>query len=430
MKKTIICLYFFAFLLLPACSQHRSILPGKIYDHVTLKKDSSVSFAIYLPQHPQSKATLAFVFFDPHGSGAMPLRLYSKLADTYGIILIGNNNSSNNTDMSRISADLGLLMQEIRDDYKIEDHSICFWGFSGGAKVALYNAGNNNQVGYCIYGGSVADIQNSQLELLGFNGKQDMNYTDLLGFAAMQKDNPHHFQIAFTGKHAWPDSLSAENAFRWFLLRKMQKQEIDPDRQLISSAATAFQQETEKLIKEKQWVDALACCNKALNFLNGLCDLSYFSSKQKEIAASSAYLSQAQALQQTFTEETKIKEAYQDELFSRDTLFWKKEIDGLWQQSKTDNSGMYQRLLGFLSLASYSIANRAFQGNDLQAIEHILYIYHYSDPENPEQAFMRAKLYVLKNQHEQARLALQEAIRLGIDKNRIYEDVLLRNLEP
>lgn len=90
---------------------------------------------------------------------------------------------------------------------------------------------------------------------------------------------------------------------------------------------------------------------------------------------------------------------------------------------------MYNRLLGFLSLASYSFANTAFQSNDTTQLEQILFIYQLSDPTNPEQAFMRAKLYAQKGNLTQAKTALQEAIKLGIDKKRIVQNPSLKSLQ-
>src|SRR4051812_11484954 len=222
MKKTIVCCYFFAFLFLNACSSETNVQPGKVYDHLTLSKDTSLSYALYIPKNKYAEQELAFIFFDPHGSGEMPVKMYKDLAEEFGIILIGNNNSSNNTEFMEIHNNFLKLLDELKMKYKFDEKNIALWGFSGGAKGAIYNAGAQNNIAYCIYGGSVMDIKNMNCEYLGFNGKQDMNYTDLLSFAMQNGNNPKHFQLQFTGKHAWPDTATAKNAFNWFLLKKMQ----------------------------------------------------------------------------------------------------------------------------------------------------------------------------------------------------------------
>jgi len=428
MKKILIfyCLTFL--LLLQACSQQQKIEHGKVYNHLTLKNDTSLSYAIYVPVNTVRKDSLVFIFFDPHGNGELPVNMYKNLADKYGITLIGNNNSANGTDFNTTSSNFSALLNELKSSYSIAEKNIALWGFSGGAKAAIYNAGLNNNIVYCIYGGSVMNVQNKNTELLGFNGKQDMNYTDLLAFASQQQNNPKHFQIEFNGKHAWPDTTIAVDAFRWLLLKKMQKNEIPLDRFFAAKCFGPYKKQTDKLMQAGQLTDAYQTCNKSLYFLQTLTATTYFIKQKDSIFGNPIFKKQAQELQATFVKESQLKTQYQTNFFSKDTLYWKKEIEQLWTSGKTDPTGIYNRLLGFLSLAGYSYASQAFQANDIKALEQILFIYQHSDPANPEQAYMRAKLYVLKNDKEKAKTALEESIKMGIDKNRITNDILLKNL--
>lgn len=165
-----------------------------------------------------------------------------------------------------------------------------------------------------------------------------------------------------------------------------------------------------------------------MHFLHGLTDLNYFSATQQSLMQNAGLKTQVQNLQSTFQKESLLKYQYQTDFLAKDTMYWKKTIDDLWMKSKIDKTGMYDRLLGFLSLASYSYANRAFSQNQMSALPQILFIYQHSDPTNPEQAFMRARLYVLQGDSDKARTALKEAVQLGIDQSRIANDVLLKNL--
>ncbi len=428
MKKFIAYIGLYVFLLLNACSQQNNIKQGQIYSHIPVKSDTTLSYAIYIPKNTSTQHKLTFIFFDPHGSGDYPVSLYKNLADEYGIILIGNNNSSNGTDFNLISTNFITLLNEIKTTYKIDEKDMALWGFSGGAKAALNNTGLNNTILYCIYGGSVMNFQNNNIELLGFNGKQDMNYTDLLSFSTQQKDNPNHYQIEFSGKHAWPDTITAKDAFRWLLLKKMQKKEIALNKILVTKSFTIYKKQVDNLILSKQYTDAFLACNKAINFLNSLTDISYFNTKKSYLLTLPAFKKQVLDLQTSLDKETQIKSELRDNLFTKDTLYWKKEIADLWLKSATDKSGIYSRILGFLSLAGYSYANHAFQSNDINALTQILFIYRHADPTNAEQAFMRARLYAMQNKNDLAKDALQEAIKLGVDKKRITEDVLLNKL--
>jgi hypothetical protein len=415
-------------LFINACSQQTTIEFGKYYNHVALKSDTTLSYSIYIPENNPVNHKLVFIFFDPHGSGELPVSMYKNLADEFGVTLIGNNNSANGKDFSSIHTDFTTLLNELKSTYNINEKDIALWGFSGGAKAAIYNAGFNNNIVYCVYGGSVIKPEND-MELLGFNGKQDMNYTDLLIFSKQEQNNPKHFQIEFAGKHAWPDTITAKDAFRWLLLKKMQKKEISLNKTFVSKSLSIYKKQVDNLMQTKQYMDAFFVCNKSIHLLNSITDISYFNTKKTFITAQPLFKKQVTDLQASLIKETQFKNQYQIDFLTKDTLYWKKEIKHLWLIAKTDKSGIYNRLLGFLSLASYTYANHAFQANDLKALEQILFIYQHSDPANPEQAFMRAKLYVLKNENEQAKITLKEAINLGIDKNRIIKDALLKDLQ-
>jgi len=343
-------------------------------------------------------------------------------------MLIGNNNSSNGIDFNLINAHFVALLDEIKNQYHLKETDVALWGFSGGAKAALYNAGLNNNIRYCIYGGSVMNMQNNSTDLLGFNGTQDMNYTDLISFAAQQQNNLHHFQITFTGKHAWPDTAAAKDAFRWLLLQKMQQKEIPSDKKLIQETYKAYQQAISKLTLKHQYMDAFLSCNKGIHFLQSLTDVSSFQQQKAQLAALPVFQQEVKNWKASFDKETKLKMQYQTSFLQKDTVYWKKEIEELWDKSATDKSGIYDRLLGFLSLAGYSYAKYAFDSNALNVLERILFIYQHADPDNPEQAFMRAKLYALKNELTSAKKTIQEALQLGLDRNRIKGEPILEGL--
>ncbi len=429
MKKTILSSAILVILILNACSQQHLPDAGQEYGQIKLTNDTALSFAFYQPEFSVAKNKLAFIFFDPSGNGALPVRLYKNLANKYGVILIGNNNSSNTKDFNSISSHFAALLEELKTTYHFSEQNIALWGFSGGAKAALSNVGLNNGINYCIYGGSVMDIENNRCELLGFNGKQDMNYTDLLWFANEQQKNLRHYQIQFTGKHAWPDTITAENAFRWLLLKKMQRKELDKDYKLISATKSAFKKEIKKNLIATHYLDAVNSCNKAIFFLQELADVSQFEIQKSYILNMPQFTAEYKAFETSILKETTLKKEYQQNLFSKDTAYWNKTITGLFMASKADNSGVYNRLLGFLSLAGYTYASRLFQVNDIKALEQILCIYHHSDPTNPEQAYMRAKLWLLKNEPEKAKEMLKESIQLGMDNSRIQSDEIYKLLK-
>lgn len=415
---------FVSFLCFNSLSQN--IDKGRIFNNVKLKSDTSLSYAIYIPKKVSTN-NLVVVFFDPNGNGVYPISLYKNIAEQFGIILIGNNTSKNGMEFNVILSNYSKLMNELYSTYKIESKNVALWGFSGGAKAAMYCANNSKTIQYCIYGGAYLPLQNP-IECLGFNGTKDMNYTDLLAYSYNQENigNNKHLQLEFNSKHAWPDSIVALNAFRWYLLKKMQKMEIPQDKVFIAQCFLSFKTEFDKALSAKKYRQAFIVGKKSILTMDKMFDVSYFKSNVAKIVVSEQFKKEIKTLQANYQKETTTKESYQKDFLNKDSIYWKNEIEKLNQNIKTDKTGINERLLGFLSLAGYSYALQSFNENNIPNLEKILYIYQHADPTNPEQALMRARLFILKKDATQAKSCLQEAIDLGIDKSRIDNDAVLK----
>ena len=415
---------FITFLYFNSLSQN--IDKGRIYNNVKLKTDTTLSYAIYIPEKV-SINNLLFVFFDPSGIGAYPINLYKNIAEQFGIILVGNNTSKNGMEFNVILSNYSKLMNELYSTYKIESKNVALWGFSGGAKAAMYCANNSKTINYCIYGGAYLPLQNP-IESLGFNGVKDMNYKDLLSYVYSQEKvkNNNHLQIEFNGKHAWCDTITAVNAFRWFILKKMQHQEIKKNNAFISKCYTAFKKEFDNAMASKKYRGAYLIGKKTFLCLKDLYDLSALKTSVGALMNNPNLNKEMKAIELNYNKEITIKAGYQANYVAKDTSYWSSEIAKLIKNSKTDKSGINERLLGYLSLASYSYATQAFGQNNIAELEKILFIYQKSDPTNPEQALMRARLFILKKDVTQAKVCLQEAIQLGADKNRIENDAVLK----
>ena len=298
-----------------------SFATGIVIPSVSLQMDGSQSFALYLPKtYTNSLRYPVIIFFDPHGDGTVPLNLYYSLAEKYGYLLIGSNNSKNGMNFDQTSVIANNLINEAKTRFSINDKKIAVCGFSGGAKVALLNAANNANISSVIYCGAVIPLQNltHPLSFLGFAGTKDMNYTDEVSFNRNLPDNIPHFLIQWDGKHEWTKADVFENVF------------------------TFLQHGT----------------------------VENYSKKQASI--SNEKLAEEQNFKQTLIN------AFQTENLN----WWKNEIAML--NSKKKNDGMYERLLGFISLACYSYSGSALQQNNLAAAEKILAIYQLADPGNKD----------------------------------------------
>ncbi|MFI5220939.1 MAG: hypothetical protein ACHQK8_01340 [Bacteroidia bacterium] len=336
-----ICLITFAFLIsfcsedrspkkrqaaeLPAVQPPPAVYPkenfekGKIVPSMNLKSDTTQNFAFYLPTvYSDSAKFPLIIFFDPHGEGTVPLKLYKDLAEKHHYILIASNSSKNGLDANTANRIANNLVNEVMGRFSTDKFKITLCGFSGGAKVALSAGGDIPAVSTIIYCGAAIQFQPSHpVNLLGFAGKRDMNYTDVVVFEQSLKDAPmKHFLVEWNGKHEFPRAEVFKDAFEF-----LNKGEIE-------------------------------------------------NSEKKKVTIT----------RQQLEEEQKLKQKYSEAFQKKDLNWWFNDMLTLRAHK---NNLMNERLLGFVSLACYTIVNNALEHNDEKAAEYILQIYKMADPDNP-----------------------------------------------
>jgi dienelactone hydrolase len=313
-----------------------SFQTGLIIPSVSLQQYPAETFALYLPAgFSRNKEFAAIIFFDPHGNGTLPLKNYSALAEKYGFVLLGSNNSKNGLGFDETSNYANHLITEAQNRFSCAAGKLALCGFSGGAKVALVTAAQNSAVSKVIYCGAAMPVQPThQLSMLGFAGIKDMNYTDAVAFNRQLAGTAiPHFLIEWKGKHEFPSTQVFEDAFRWLTTGKIPKYE--------DKAATISPAKVEQ--------------------------------------------------------EQQLKQQYLQAFETKNLDWWKSEIVQLNSKKKTD--AMYERLLGFISLACYSITKNSLQQNNLAVAEKIIAIYRLADPGNADCEQYAAQFKQIQNTH-------------------------------
>ncbi len=327
---------------------------GKVVDHIALSNNQNHSFALYLPlQYDATKKYPALIFFDPHGGGAFAIGHYSNLANQYNCILIGSNDSKNGLDMNETYQIVHELIVETKSDFAVDTNKITLCGFSGGAKVALNAASQMNIISKVVYCGAAIPIQNCNhpLQMLGFAGLKDMNYSEIVSFSMSQFPTfIKNYCVEWNGKHEWPDEKTFEQAF-YFL-----------------------NNETEKL-------NLISLTDDKIKML------------EQEQNTHQAYVSLFQ---------------------TEDMNFWEKEISRLNQQKAIDKTGLSERLLGYISLVCYSYANKMLQQNQMKDAEKFLMVYKMADPINSDCDLFYAQLFAKENKVTRMYISLKSAVSNGL----------------
>lgn len=398
-----------------------------VRDSVLLVKpwlDSSQSYALYYPAAAAAPASCPVILcFDPHGGGRIPVDKYKKWAKKYGVVIAGSYSSRNGLSLEQGGQICNNIVNDLTQRMGFSNSHIALCGFSGGAKVALNAAQISGIVNVIYIGAAAAATGIERLNLLGFAGRQDMNYTDLLQFFENTSGtNPNSEQIEFPGKHEWPDELSFETAFYWL---RFQVEKPRPDSALITSFLKKTETTMAAAAKNRDIVSYFQACRFAYHVLNGLSDVTKFKLKMDSVSASQTYLQALAFKNEVLSAEANQKQMLLQAFQNQDLHWWEQTI----KRFKSSTNPSDKRLLGFISLACYSYSNQLIQQQNLEAADKFLAIYELCDPLNTDQLYFHAVLNSLKGNAAISLNYLEKAVSNGFnDPSRIISEPAFKNL--
>ncbi|WP_343672932.1 hypothetical protein [Chitinophaga sp.] len=396
-----------------ACSHPESFPTGKVIDTVACKADPSQTYALYIP--PGNNGAVIYCF-DAHGAGVLPLNNYKTLADKYGYILVGSNNSKNGNDWGTTENIWQALEKDTRARLHIDTSHVYALGFSGGAKVAGYVALNHPGIKAVIVNGAglpdgtpPADFPFTYTTLAG---EGDLNLTDLLGYhMALNKTNTKHHLIPYNGKHEWAPATAMDIAFAGI---KADEGAAPPD--FMARSRTRMEMD----VQSNQFLKAETECRLLLSYMP---NDNFFKNQLDIILSNPAYKTQSQEQMAVLVKEQNTKAAYNANLGTQDTAYWPKTIRSLnaGAQLPSFEGAMNQRLLAYLSLMFYSVSNHYIASHTDDVARHFVDLYELADPTNSEAYYFSAILYARAGDAAHAETALQQAVNNGFKDKVRYE---------
>ena len=115
-----------------------------------------------------------------------------------------------------------------------------------------------------------------------------------------------------------------------------------------------------------------------------------------------------------------------DAFRSQEEDWWSHVIGGL-QKRKQDP--MNDRLLGYISLACYSLTRQAMEQGNMPEVARLNQIYLLADPENAEPNFLAAKLFSQVGQKDSVLSYLKRSVQYGFkDLSRLESETAMRAL--
>jgi hypothetical protein len=388
----------------------QSFAPGTIVNHSSLE---SGSYTLYVPSsYSAGKKNSVLILLDPHGKGSFPISKYRGLADKFGLFLMASNDSKNGLPIEDCVNIVQRLLNECKQ-FPFWNGNVSLCGFSGGAKIALVAGNQITQFRSIIYCGAALPVQSLHINtpLLGIAGRKDMNYTEVENFsrwAASQVKVNGIFE--WQGKHEWPDSTTFQYACYWHLLNSSENE----------NAVNEFYAFNKELIDHEKLVLRKAeLYSNVLSVLEGKMDVKATKNELRKVILSDEYKNARSEQQKQITLEEAAKQEILNSFESQDLHWWREKIKTL-ELAKTSSS---ERLLGYISLASWSYSTKAIEMNNLPFAMKVLDIYQMADPQNSEHEFLKATLQAKINNPDSAVYFLKEAVKLGLDdRSKIEND--------
>src|SRR5258708_1034193 len=127
---------------------------------------------------------------------------------------------------------------------------------------------------------SLSEPIHNKFDYFGFAGNEDFNMNEMIHLSAsMDKSTIRHHLIIFNGKHEWAPGRENENAFVWCEMNAMKDGFITRRDSLVNNFIRTNDRAIDSLDKKKNIYEEFIFCNRAVNFLDKLSDVSSYKKK-------------------------------------------------------------------------------------------------------------------------------------------------------
>jgi hypothetical protein len=364
---------------------------GKVIPDLSCLNNPVIRYSLYLPAgYTTGKKYPLILAFDPHGSGSLPVEKYKTLAESYGYILMGSNNSKNGLPMNEMESIIGSMFEEISTRYSTDTSRIYMMGFSGGSRIAsliaLYYGGIRGVIG-CGAGFPGTNPGRFRFDYIGLAGNADFNMNELVNLdEQLEQQGFRHSLIIFDGKHEWPAKEIMEQAFIWNEFCAMKENLIPKNDRMIEYYRKIME---EKIQKEETKEEIYAKFNdikQMIRFLDGLSNTEAYDKRLKGIQSSAEFEKAEKNILVLKEKEIEEQQMFKENFYLKDIDWWKKKITNyeLRITNKTDQEDvlMCKRIISYLSLLAYMNYTGALNSGAKEKADFAFRVYQVVDPEN------------------------------------------------
>lgn len=420
-------------------------LPGQIVD-VACSADSTQSYALYLPSnYTIAKRWPIVYFFDPAGRGRRPVELYRDLAEKYGFVIAGSNNSRNFS--SNQSQAVNAIWNDTHVRLAMDEHRTYASGFSGGARVAGAMAlnGSGQIAGVIAHGAGYPNTRGEGSDKLLYYfavGNRDFNWPEVItdGHQREKQNLPYRVR-QYAGTHQWAPPEVMDDAFQWIILKEMQSGVIPPDQTFVDQQFQRMQKEAEDASKRNDALAQYEAYRSLASDFAKLKDVSGASAKLALLKQSPALKAALKDEEDQIAEQMKIEREISPKLHAYesgnvpDMNSLRTEIQqamaGLKNQAEhaksEERQAVYARAYDDMKVEGIENGQQEFQARHFDKAESCFDLMRQTTDE-PWPVLLRAETRVALGNKKQAIKDLREAVRRGLKDPEILTSD--RHLEP
>ncbi len=405
---------------------------GKIHENIVCQAAPGFSYALYLPKaFPGTKSWPVILMFDPHGAGSLPVTNYKVLAEKYGYIIAGSNNSKNGLAPEQTGNILNALFDEVRQEYPLDTGRIYTAGFSGGSRVAGLAAMFRKDVrGVIGCGAGLPGVEQPpvfRFDYFGIAGMADFNMTELVQLdETFNQAGLRHFVETYPGKHAWPPAPVMEDGILWHHFNAMKDGRAPKDENLVRRFGDSISGRMEAMKSRGNFIGQADLNRMAISFLEGLTPVDKYKQQLAATESSAGYRKQVVVRNDLLKKEQAEQQELMQALFTKDLPWWNNKIRDydlkMKRSSSPDDTLMIARVRAYVSLLCYSNVNAAMKQNNHEMAGKLVVIYELVEPSNPEPNYLTAVLRSWASDSTACFNELGKAISKGFsDKGRIRQ---------
>jgi dienelactone hydrolase len=442
----------FGLAVLPVVCQtgtERSLPPAGQIGDVTCAADPSQTYALYLPStYTTAKSWPIIYFFDPGGRGRRPLELYKDVAEKYGFVMAGSNNSRNfSADESR---SVNALWQDTHQRLALDAHLTYTSGFSGGARVAGLTALSCAQ---CQIAGVIANGAGYPTNWSGPSdklfyffavGDQDFNWSEVMRIRREREDKGWPYRVrVFPGSHQWAPAVIFQDAVEWLTLKAMQSGDRPPDAAFIDQQLRRTLADAEDAEKMNDAIAQLNAYRSLVSDFTALRDVTESEKKLAELKKSSALKAALKNEQEQITDQSSLETEVSTKLRSymsgaandpitleNDILQAMRRLHDQAEHSRNDaKRRVASRAFGELWVAGMESGQEELEARHFEKAEACFDLMS-KVRDDPWPVLLLAETHAAAGKKKQAIRDLQEAVRRGLtDAKAIESDDRLQILK-